>query len=135
MTMYAASAIAEAGDVEEALTRVLGDTAALWERHDIDLALVFVSPHFAPHYADVVQKVRQITGARLLLGCSGQGVIARTREAEDTPALALLIVAAPGADLRPVRFTQAQLARLDSPEAWREHTGVALGETNAWLLL
>ncbi|MBI4497250.1 MAG: FIST C-terminal domain-containing protein [Chloroflexi bacterium] len=133
--MYALAAMADMyHDSDEALTHVLGDTGALWDQHEIDLALFFASPHFAPHYSEMLQQVRAVTGARLLLGCSGQGIIGKTREAEGIPAVSLLVASLPGADLRPVRITQPLLAELDTPEAWHAWTGADPDATNAWML-
>ena len=50
--------------------------------HEPDLAVVFVDSRFAPHYEDVLRRIRLETGARHLIGCSGAGVIGPAREAE-----------------------------------------------------
>lgn len=133
--MYAQAAIAESpSDLEDGLTQILNGTEPAWYRSEVDLALFFASPHFAPHYTDIVRRIRVATGTRLLVGCSGQGIIGRTREAEDVPALSLLVASLPGARLRPVRITQQHLTQLETPEDWHQWTGASPETTNAWLL-
>src|SRR5579885_1322329 len=70
-----------------------------------DLAFLFAHSAFAPHYADLVAAAGERLKPRVLIGCSGQGVIATGREIEDEPAVALMTVALPDAELRPFRLS------------------------------
>ena len=67
-----------------------------------DLAVVFVDSHFAAHYGDVLRRIREATGARHLIGCSGQGVIGPSTEAEQEPAISVMTLDLPGVVLTPL---------------------------------
>lgn len=69
-----------------------------------DLAFLFAHSAFAPHYAELVAATHDRLAPRVLIGCSGQGVIATRREIEDEPAVSLMTVALPGAELTPLRL-------------------------------
>lgn len=114
----------------------------------VDAALLFASATYADELPRLVPEARARTGARLLIGCSGQGVIGLGREVEDEPALSLLTFSMPGAGLRACRFTQDQLEEapqqsdgdLDPDQAlaraewWYRETGVPPEQVRAWLL-
>ncbi|MBI3271321.1 MAG: FIST C-terminal domain-containing protein [Planctomycetes bacterium] len=75
-----------------------------------DLLLVFVTANhveedFAPHLADL----RQRTGAKKLLGCTGQGLIGGGSEHEEPPAMTVWAASLPGAALHTFHWTQEQL--------------------------
>ena len=99
-----------------------------------DLAFLFASPAYAEDFPDLVAAARRATRARILLGCSGQGVIGAGREVEGRPALSVLAFALPDAVLRPVRLTQGVIERCRRPEDWHEATGVGPGGAAAWFL-
>lgn len=79
--------------------------------------------------------VRAVTRARVLIGCSGQGVIGPGQEIEGEPGLALLTLSLPGAMLRAVHVVPDDLTRRRTPEAWHRLTGVGPGDARAWILL
>src|SRR2546428_2324456 len=131
--MWAAAAIGQQQTWQAALAEAIsrmppGDG----EAHD--LAFLFASPAYAEDFPELVAAARRATRARILLGCSGQGVIGAGREVEGHPALSLLAFALPGAVLRPVRLTQAVIERCRRPEDWHDATGVGPGAAAAWLL-
>src|SRR5205807_5635696 len=99
-----------------------------------DLAFLFASPAYAEDFPELVAAARRATRARILLGCSGQGVIGAGREVEGHPALALLAFALPEAVLRPVRLTQGIIERCRRPEDWHAATGVGPRDAAAWFL-
>jgi small ligand-binding sensory domain FIST len=96
--MKAASAIATGQDWESALERVLGEVAGGLDGASADLAVLFASPDYVPHYSEIVQSVHERLAPRVLIGCSGQGVIGGTQEIEQEPAISLLTFSLPGAD-------------------------------------
>jgi small ligand-binding sensory domain FIST len=57
-----------------------------------DLAFVFVSADGDAQPEAVLHAVRRVTGARVVVGCSGVGVLTEQREAEEAPAVAVLVV-------------------------------------------
>ena len=112
------------------------------EQPPVDLALLFASAHYADDFPDIVTAARSATHARLLVGCSGTGVIGPKREIEQQPALSVLLLRLPGVRLTPRYITQDTL---DAADADAEHEGrlapalqEALGPdadaARAWLL-
>jgi small ligand-binding sensory domain FIST len=57
-----------------------------------DLALVFTTGDAYPAAHELLHAVRRVTGARVVVGCSGAGVLTERREVEDEPAVAVLVV-------------------------------------------
>jgi small ligand-binding sensory domain FIST len=57
-----------------------------------DLALVFVTGDAHTHAHEALHAVRRVTGAPVVLGCSGTGILTERREVEDDLAVAVLAV-------------------------------------------
>ncbi len=71
----------------------------------IDLAALFFTADYAEETAALVAGVQQSLGARVLIGCTGEGVIGGYEEIEDGPAAVLWAASLPGAALHPVRWS------------------------------
>ncbi|MFB3052922.1 MAG: FIST N-terminal domain-containing protein, partial [Dehalococcoidia bacterium] len=132
--MRTGAAVAQHPDWREALADLIGQIPLLAGEDEVHLALLFASAEYREEFPDLVARARQLTGARLLVGCSGQGVIGAGREIEGEPALALLAFSLPGAELTAVHLTQEELESCRTPQDWHRLTGVAPGGTSAWLL-
>src|SRR5579885_229419 len=78
--------------------------AGVREAERPDLAFLFAHSAFAPHYAELVAAAQARLQPRVLIGCSGQGVIATGREIEDVPAVSIMTVTCAGAELVPLRL-------------------------------
>jgi small ligand-binding sensory domain FIST len=93
-----------AGLSEAASTRVAARDAARQaaeELHgDVDLAVVLMSPHHLVEAHAAVFEVETALAPRQVLGCVAQGVVARGREVEEAPGLAVWAASLPGADVR-----------------------------------
>src|SRR5438105_2583933 len=78
--------------------RAVRDTAsrarARWQGN-VDLALLFWSPHHREAIPGLAAAILDEVPARCLLGCPGETVIADDREVEDGPALCLWLAAWP----------------------------------------
>jgi len=57
-----------------------------------DLALVFVTGDAHARAHEALHAVRRVTGAPVVLGCSGTGILTERREVEDELAVAVLAV-------------------------------------------
>ena len=99
----------------------------------ISLGLVFMSPKFFPHAKAVLEILRVHARIPLLAGCSSGGLIAGEHEFENTNGLALALYSLPGAELKGVRFTQAQVEEANGAY-WHLETGVEPKHTNGWLV-
>ena len=101
--MQFAVALSKAVDTESAARAAAEDIRAQLNAAPIDLLCVFFSNHHAAE-ADILAHV--LTGTlhpRLLLGCSGEGVIAGAEELETTPAIAVWAAVLPNVNLHPLR--------------------------------
>ena len=130
--MKAASAIARHPEWRGALADVL--THVTDEVADTDLAVLFANSIYERGFSELIEEAQQALGARVLIGCSGQGVIGPSKEVEGEPALALLALSLPDAVLEPRHLSQAEIERCDSADATRELLAVPPDDASAWLL-
>src|SRR5690242_12956829 len=126
----AKSAIIEDDQWEMALQRALaqiGDISA-------DLVFLFASDIYTEHFPEMVRRARSATGARILIGCSGQGIVGGGRELEDAPALSLLALSLPDASFQAIRFTPEIIMSCNRPEELYSRLRLQLDDVNAFLL-
>ena len=89
-----------------------------------DLLLVFVDSRYGRHYVEIIDRLRSQTGARHLIGASGQSVIGSSLEAEEGSAIAVLGMSLPDAEYTPIRIdpdsmTDDLFAPVeDGPQVW-----------------
>ncbi|MGH7305642.1 MAG: FIST N-terminal domain-containing protein, partial [Candidatus Rokuibacteriota bacterium] len=57
-----------------------------------DLAIVFATGDAYARAHEALHAVRRVTGAPVVIGCSGAGVLTERREVEDELAIAVLVV-------------------------------------------
>jgi len=100
----------------------------------VALGLVFMSPRFFPHAAQVLEILRVHAQIPLLAGCSSGGVITGTEEVEENPGLVLALYALPGAELKAFHFTQQDVEAAGTASYWPAKTGVTAAQTNGWLV-
>ena len=100
----------------------------------VSLGLVFMSPDYFPHAAQVLEILQVHAQIPLLVGCSSQGLISGSEEAEDESGLVLGLYALPEAELKPYRFTQQQLEESNGPAYWHHETGIGPEDSNGWLV-
>ncbi len=99
-----------------------------------DLALLFGHPQFRDQFAKLAEQVREGTGAKCLVGCTGAGVIGVTQEVENEPAVALLAAQLPGAELTPFHVTQGELEESTGSGFWHFQLEVEPEEHQTFLL-
>jgi small ligand-binding sensory domain FIST len=133
--MQAASAIATGQDWEGALDQVLGEVIDGLDGAAPDLAVLFASPDYVPHYSELVQTVHDRIVPRVLIGCSGQGVIGGAQEIEQEPAISLLAFSLPGVELGFHHVTQSEVYDDAAGHAWLQSLDLDQSGVNAWLLL
>jgi small ligand-binding sensory domain FIST len=66
---------------------------------EVDLAFVFLSSTHLPFAEDAAAAVREELASRHLLGCAAQGVVARDRELEEGPGVAVWAASLPNAEI------------------------------------
>lgn len=89
-TAYGAQAVAE-------------DIRAQLSNAPIDLACVFFSAHHAEQAEMLAQVLTETLRPNLLIGCSGEGVIAGAEECETAPAITVWAAVLPDVHLHPLR--------------------------------
>src|SRR3954468_8453148 len=100
----------------------------------LSLGLVFMAPKFFKHAAQVLELLRVHARVPLLVGCSSHSLIAAGEEIEEDAGLVLGLYYLPGAGLKPVYISQAQLDEASGPSYWHMETGLSPEETNGWLV-
>ena len=131
-----ASAVSERPDLEEAMEEAVAEVRAELGDSQPDLAAVFVSPHHAQGYARIGSLVSEALGPRVLLGCSGGGVIGGGQEVEFRPGLSLTAAALPAVEILPFHVEEGALPDPDAPpEAWEGLVGTSPASQPHFLLL
>ncbi len=121
-------------DWREALEGTLRQMPFLEGGAENDLVLLFASDAYGEELPALVAETRRRTRARLLIGCSSQGVIGPGREIENEPGIALQAFSLPGATLTPSRLTAEDIASGRMARVWTDKLGhLAPADVNAWL--
>lgn len=124
------------GEYEDAaLQSWAQDLRARWSAPSVSLGLIFLSPKFASQAPQILELIRVHAKIPLLVGCSGQSLIAGGSEIEsDAAGISLALYSLPGAELKGIHFTQAQVEQAnDNADFWHECTGIGESQTNGWL--
>ena len=126
---------------DNSLDAAVRDIGARLGRRPADLALVFVSSHFASDLPRLLPLLKSHLNAEQWLGCIGGGVIGtdadnQARELEQTPALSVTLLTLPGATLQPFAIDTESLPDPDgSNEAWQRWLGLEPRELRSLVML
>lgn len=112
--------------LEQALEQIKDVTA--------DVVFLFANIEFAPYYEDMLRVVCQETKSPIVIGCSAQGIVGTDQELEDLPAVSLLALSLPGAQLHPVRITQEMIEHTTQSQQWHTQLGLSPADVNAWFV-
>ncbi|MGI8476252.1 MAG: FIST signal transduction protein, partial [Thermomicrobiales bacterium] len=99
-----------------------------------DALILFATYHHAGQAAEMLRTIRQSTGAAVVVGCTGVGVVGDGREIERSPAVSILGLRLPGATLSTVRVTGGMADADADAAAWQAAIGVDPDAVNGWLL-
>ena len=99
----------------------------------VSLGLVFISPKLFPNVEQILEILRVDAQVPLLAGCSSNSLIAGAHEFEDDAGLVVSLYQLPGAELKGVHFTQADLEQASDASYWHHKTGISPQQTNGWL--
>jgi small ligand-binding sensory domain FIST len=100
-TPHFASALSTKVDSDAAIEEVSRALAAGLAGRKPDFAAVFVSHHHGTAIESLGPRLAQATGARVLIGCTGEGIVGTTQEIERGAAISLFGGTLPGTQLRP----------------------------------
>jgi small ligand-binding sensory domain FIST len=138
--MQWANALSTRPSLEAAVADVVERATSLLQA-PVDLGLVFISAAFASEYSRLLPLLRErLPGIRVLIGCSGGGVIGMTpagaQEMETQPALSLTLAYLPGVNVHAFHVLGEHLPDLDGPpNAWVDFIGVPPSPTPQFILL
>jgi len=99
-----------------------------------DLALVFVTGDAHTRAHEALHAVRRVTGAPVVLGCSGTGILTERREVEDELAVAVLAVRCERLVVTPFSF-ERQGEQRDLGTELARHIGPTVAEGGCALVL
>lgn len=74
----------------------------------VDLACLFLSSHYRQHAEELSAAVTQTLSPDVLIGCTGEGIIAGSEEIERTAGVSLWAAHLPGSTLTPFRLSAVQ---------------------------
>jgi small ligand-binding sensory domain FIST len=100
-----AAALSRKPDTAAAASDLAEEVSARIGAASIDLACVFFSAHHAARAEILSTMLAESLSARLMLGCSGEGVIAGSEEVETAPAVAVWAASLPEVVMEPVRLS------------------------------
>lgn len=98
-----ASVLSTETELETALAEICRQTGTQIEGR-IDLAFIFVSPHWREELAAIGQAIGKQFDIQCLLGCTGESIVGRGQEVEGEPAISVLLARLPGATLLPMHL-------------------------------
>jgi len=88
--------------------------------HTIDLAFLFVSAQYGQHLRELTAVLRHELNPRILVGCTGEGVIGGRKEVEAEPAATLWVAHMPGVHVAPLRLSFSGLHDRFTLAEWPE---------------
>lgn len=107
----------------------LGDAPA-------DIAFLFMSGYISSDLEAAAKRVREITNARHLIGCTAGGVVGGGREIEHRPSTSLTLASLPNVNIRPFHVAPTDYPNPDAPpSAWHGLINVRPEEHPSFILL
>ncbi len=118
---------------EPLMRRWAEDLRASLSTSRVDLALVFMTPHYFEAAPQILELLRVHAQTPLLTGCSTGNLICGGDEIEDQSGIAMALYSLPGAQLEAVRFGADQMGEANGPAYWHRETGVSPSTPGGWL--
>jgi small ligand-binding sensory domain FIST len=120
VTLRFATSLSIQSDTEKAAGDLTDEVRAKFGNTPIDLACLFFSAHHAVRADVLTATISRSLRPQVLIGCSGEGIIAGGKELETEPAVTLWAASLPDVVLDPIRVsfspTQDQFRLSDWPE-------------------
>ncbi len=102
----------------------------------LDLVVVFVSPHYEQSYGQVCDLLAETLSPKYVFGCSGGGVIGNGLEVEQRPGLSITAAVLPNVNVRPFYLQSDQLPDMDAgPDKWEDLIGVSQDKDSHFVML
>lgn len=130
---YSVAAVWNGEPSERLMQRWAEDLRVSLAAPRVDLALVFMTPHYFESAPQILELLRVHAQTPLLMGCSTGNLICGGDEIEDQSGIAVALYSLPGAQLQEVRFAADQMSEANGPGYWHMETGVSVGSLEGWL--
>ena len=119
------SALSEQPALDDAIAECAAAIKTSVEDETLDMAIVFISPHYEDSYEQVAGLMAENLGARHVFGCSGGGVIGNGQEIEQRAGISITAAVLPDVDIKPFHLQVDRLPDLDAgPDKWETMIGV-----------
>ncbi len=99
MIFAAGTSLAE--DPQQAIGELTQQIGGSFKDRPIDLAMVFFSPHFSTAARSTVRALQAALEPKVMIGCTGEGVIGRDEEYEGRAAISMVAAHLPNVDIQP----------------------------------
>lgn len=127
------AAVVRHSDWETALERAAN--AALDGLRDApDLTVLFASGEWRHRFDELVPRARAMTGSRLVVGCAGDGVIGPSAGSGEEPAVTLMALALPGAQLHAAHLAHHALLACRTTDDLRRLVDAPPDDVRGWLV-
>lgn len=133
--MYFASALSEASHTDAAVSEVLETVLQGLPEPQAHLSFIFASPHHLKALPNLLPLVQERLSTRIMLGCTGGGVIGARHEVENRPGLALMAAHLPGVTITPFHIEQGELDDTWPDTYWQQRLSVAPDAQPTFILL
>ena len=131
-----ASAVARSPNASEAVARACKDVRRTLGDGPVDFALFFVAPHFREAFELLHGWIQACLPARVVVGCSGGGVIGGGVEVEGAPAFSVIAARLPDVSVDVIHTDGLELPDADAaPSLWRQWLGLPDSEARHFLVL
>ena len=131
-----ASALSQETSLEQAIEECVSGVLSRMDGADPDLAVVFLSPHYAADYEIVSEHIGRKLGSAMVFGCSGGGIIGDGLEVEQHPAVSITGASLPGVEIVDFHLDSGDLPDMDaSPTSWEELVKVSTDREPQFVML
>jgi small ligand-binding sensory domain FIST len=135
MAMRFASGVSDALNAAEAAEAVCRQVGEQLQDRSCDLAWVFASTIYRAEWGSLLSAIGERLKARVLIGCSGSGIIGGGKELEWVPAISVTAAHLPQVRLFPFIVDQDELALSSAGGFWIDKIGVSPESHPAFVLV
>ena len=133
-TIQFASKLSFETDLKKAALEVYAEIESSIGSGPIDLLFVFPSAHFAESAHKLLDRFSSVLSPRVLVGCTGEGVIGARHEIEDESAISVVAARLPDVELHPFALSPQEIHQLSEnprlmPSAVNAGTSVSFSRT------
>lgn len=132
--MRFASGLSDAINTQQAVDVACRQALESLAGHPCDLACVFVSTAYGAYWPPLLERLHEQLQPRVLLGCSGSGIIGGGKELEAAPAVSIMAAHLPGVRLHPFTVAPDEVELSDAGGFWIDKIGVAPGAQPVFIL-